>query len=140
MSSGDFMKPKIVIGVVVIIGALIYLIVGSFGDNTLYYMTVKELRSKAKVSPNEGLRINGYVVPSTIKWDPEKIELRFTIAEGQDSLRVYYKGVAPDQLADAQQAVVEGKIGLDGELKATKILLKCPSKYEVKDEKAPTTS
>jgi cytochrome c-type biogenesis protein CcmE len=140
MSSGDFMKPKIVIGVLVIVAALVYLIVGSFGDNTLYYMTVKELRAKARVSPNEGLRVNGYVVPTTIKWDAEKIELRFTIAEGKDSVRVYYKGVAPDQLADAQQAVVEGKMGVDGELKATKILLKCPSKYEVKDEKSPTTS
>lgn len=134
------MKPKIVIGVLVIVAALLYLIVGSFGDNTLYYMTVKELRAKKHISPNEGLRLNGYVVPSTIKWDAEKIELRFTIAEGKDSVRVYYKGVAPDQLADAQQAVVEGKMGVDGELKATKILLKCPSKYEVKDEKSPTTS
>jgi len=134
------MKPKIVIGVLVIVAALVYLIAGSFGDNTLYYMTVKEMRAKGKIAPNEGLRVNGYVVPATIKWDPEKIELRFTIAEGPDSVRVYYKGVAPDQLADAQQAVVEGKLGVDGEIKATKILLKCPSKYEVKDEKAPTTS
>ncbi len=134
------MKPKIVIGVLVIVAALVYLIAGSFGDNTLYYMTVKEMRAKGKIPPNEGLRVNGYVVPATIKWDPEKIELRFTIAEGPDSVRVYYKGVAPDQLADAQQAVVEGKMGVDGEIKATKILLKCPSKYEVQDEKAPTTS
>ncbi len=134
------MKPKIVIGVLVIVAALVYLIAGSFGDNTLYYMTVTEMRATGKIPPNEVLRVNGYVVPATIKWDPEKIELRFTIAEGPDSVRVYYKGVAPDQLADAQQAVVEGKMGVDGEIKATKILLKCPSKYEVQDEKAPTTS
>jgi cytochrome c-type biogenesis protein CcmE len=134
------MKPKIIIGVLIMAAALIYLIVGSFGDSTLYYLTVKELYAKGKRNPNEGLRVNGYVVPSSIKWDPEKIEVRFILADGKDSLRVFYKGVAPDQLADAQQAVVEGKMGGDGELKATKILLKCPSKYEEKKEGAAKPS
>ena len=133
------MKPKIVVGVIVIVAALIYLIVASFSDSTLYYLTVKELNAKGKIPADEGLRVNGYVVPSSIQWDPQKIELRFTLAEDRDSLRVFYRGVAPDQLADAQQAVVEGKIGPNGELVATKILLKCPSKYEAKKQEGGAT-
>jgi len=128
------MKPKIVVGVLIMVAALIYLLVSSFSDSALYYMTVNELYAKATLPVNEGLRVNGYVVPASIRWDADKIELRFILAEGKDSLRVFYHGVAPDQLTEAQQVVVEGKIAGNGELVASKILLKCPSKYEVKKQ------
>ncbi len=126
------MKPKIVIGVTVIIAALLYLIFASFKDNTLYYMTVRELYSQDVLPVNKGLRINGTVVPSSINWNAQKIELAFILSEGKDSLAVVYKGPAPDQLANGQPAVVEGKLDGDGVFHATKITLKCPSKYEAK--------
>jgi len=128
------MKPKIVVGVLIIVAALVYLLISSFSDSALYYMTVKELCARGTIPKNEGLRVNGYVAPSSIRWDADKIELRFILAEGKDSLRVFYHGVSPDQLAEAQQVVVEGKMAANGELLATKILLKCPSKYEAKKQ------
>ncbi|HPN35131.1 MAG TPA: cytochrome c maturation protein CcmE [bacterium] len=128
------MKPKIVAGVVVIIAALAYLFVGSLKNSALYYLTVSELFAQSEFPVNEGLRVNGYVAPASIRWDANKGETRFLLFEGKDSLRVCYKGVAPDQLAEAQQVVVEGKMAANGELAATKILLKCPSKYEVKKQ------
>lgn len=128
------MKVKIVVGVLIIVAALIYLLISSYSDNALYYMTVKELGARGTIPAHEGLRINGTVAPSSIRWNADKIELRFKLAEGEDTLRVLYRGVAPDQLAEAQQVVVEGKLAAKGELVATKILLKCPSKYEVKKQ------
>ena len=126
------MNPKIIIGVTVIVAALVYLIVASFQDNTLYYMTVGELYAQGRMPVDKGLRINGAVDPSSIQWNAQKIELLFTLTEGKDSLRVVYQGPAPDQLADGQQAVVEGKLDAGGVFHATKISLKCPSKYEAK--------
>ena len=125
------MKPKIIIGVIVIVGALGFLIFSGFEDNASYYLTVSELYAKEDITPEDGVRIHGYVDPASIKWDAEAIEVYFDLHESGDTLSVYYKGVKPDQLADAQQVVAEGFLRTDGVFQATKIMLKCPSKYEV---------
>ncbi len=127
------MKPKIIIGVVIIIGALVYLVVSGFQDNASFYLTVSELQAKTDITPEDGLRIQGYVDPESILWDAEKIELYFNMNYEGDTIRVFYKGIKPDQLADAQQVVCEGHLTEDGGFTASKIMLKCPSKYEVDD-------
>ncbi|NLP10152.1 cytochrome c maturation protein CcmE [bacterium] len=128
------MKPKIIGGVVLIVAALTFLMFGSLKDSAMYYLTVSELFAKTEISLKGGLRVNGYVAPASIRWNAKKGETRFLLFEGKDSLRVCYKGVAPDRLADTQQVVVEGRMSSDRELQATKILLKCPSKYEEKKQ------
>ncbi len=125
------MKPKIIIGVVIIVGALAFLIFSGFKDNASYYLTVSELYAKDGITPDDGVRIHGYVDPQTITWDADAIEVYFDLYEENDTLQVYYKGVKPDQLADAQQVVAEGYLREDGVFHANKIMLKCPSKYEV---------
>lgn len=128
------MKPKIIIGVVIIVAVLVYLLVSGFKDSSVYYMTVSEVLSKKSQIQGQGVRVSGYVNPATIDWDAKNIRVRFTMVEGSDSLRVYYDGVKPDQLADAQQVLAEGKLDADGTFHANKLLLKCPSKYEAKLE------
>ncbi len=128
------MKPKIIVGVTIIVAALAYLIIGGFKDNAVYYLTIPELHAKTKLPVGEGLRVTGYVVPQSIDWDANKIELRFAMAEAGDTLNVFYKGIMPDQLAEAQQVVAEGQLDSTHVLVASKLLLKCPSKYEVKDQ------
>jgi cytochrome c-type biogenesis protein CcmE len=125
------MKPKIIIGVVIIVGALAFLIFSGFEDNASYYLTVSELYAKEDITPQDGVRIHGYVDPETIEWNAEAIEVHFDLFEESDTIKVYYKGVKPDQLADAQQVVAEGFLREDGVFQANKIMLKCPSKYEV---------
>ncbi len=128
------MKPKIIIGVVIIIAALAYLLVSGFRESSVYYMTVSEVLEQKGEIQGQGLRVSGYVNPATIDWDAQAIRVSFTMVEGSDSLRVHYNGVKPDQLADAQQVLAEGKLAEDGSFNASKLLLKCPSKYETRLE------
>lgn len=125
------MKPKILIGVVVIVAAISFLIFSGFKDNASYYLTVAELQAKEDLTPEDGVRIHGYVDPATILWDADAIELYFEMHDEGDTVIIYYKGVKPDQLADAQQVLAEGHLRADGVFEANKIMLKCPSKYEV---------
>lgn len=125
------MKPKIIIGVVIIVGALAFLIFSGFEDNASYYLTVSELYAKDNITSQDGVRIHGYVDPETIIWNSNDIEVYFDLYEESDTIKVFYKGVKPDQLADAQQVVAEGHLRDDGVFEANKIMLKCPSKYEV---------
>ncbi|MBN1998940.1 cytochrome c maturation protein CcmE [candidate division KSB1 bacterium] len=128
------MKPKIVIGVGLIVLLLGYFIFGSLNKGTtVYYLTVSELIAKQPKPVGENLRISGVAVPVSIYYDPDKIQLRFTLADSSDTLNVLYNGPAPDQLADAQQVVVEGVLDSLGVFQAGKVLLKCPSKYETSE-------
>lgn len=126
------MKPKIIIGVVLIIAALAFLIFSGFKDNASYYLTVSELAARPEITPEDGVRIHGYVDPATIKWDAHALEVYFKLFDQGDTLQIFYRGVKPDQLADAQQVVAEGHLRPDGVFHADRILLKCPSKYEIK--------
>ena len=127
------MKPKIVIGVGIVIVALIFLIFSGFKETAMYYLTIPEVNAQETKYAGQGVRISGYVVPESIDWNAEKIELKFTMEEDGDSLDVYYKSIMPDQLAEAQQIIVEGVMDSSQVLNAERILLKCPSKYEAMD-------
>ncbi len=126
------MNRKIIIGVMVILLALVYLIVGGVRDSAVYYVTVSELYENGQPTDNRGYRVTGRVVPESIHWNPDSLTLLFTLHQGGDSLKVIYHDMMPDQLADAQQAVVEGRWDGNQSFIAQKILLKCPSKYEIK--------
>jgi cytochrome c-type biogenesis protein CcmE len=126
------MNRKIIIGVTVILLALVYLIVGGVRDSAVYYVTVSELYENGQPTDTRGYRVTGRVVPESIYWNPDSLTLLFTLQQGGDSLKVIYHDMMPDQLADAQQAVVEGHWDGNRSFTAQKILLKCPSKYEIK--------
>ena len=128
------MKPKIVIGVGVIVLALIFLIYSGMKHTSLYYLTVPELYAKGDGIVSQGGRVSGDVVPGSIDWNPSAVELHFAMYEAEDTLQVFHKGLMPDQLAEAQQVVVEGHLDSTGVFQATTLMTKCPSKYEAESE------
>ncbi|MDZ7725745.1 MAG: cytochrome c maturation protein CcmE [candidate division KSB1 bacterium] len=124
------MNLKIFIGLIIIIGAASFLIFSGVRDTFVYYTTISEL--KAKDMPDErGIRVSGTIDPSSIRWQPDSLELYFKLTENDDTLEVYYHGAIPDQLSTAQVVVAEGRLN-GHNFKASKLLLKCPSKYEQK--------
>jgi cytochrome c-type biogenesis protein CcmE len=126
------MNLKVAAGIVIIIAAFVYLIVGGLQKTAVYYMTVSELKAEENKYIDQGVRINGHVAPESIDWNDTEIRVSFHLTEGTDTLKVIYNNILPDQLADAQQVVTEGILDSSGVLQASKIFLKCPSKYEAK--------
>jgi len=149
------MRPKFIVGGLLIVAAIVYLIVSSTQANAQYFVTVDELRAKGTQAVGQTLRISGAVIGDTISYDPKTLILKFTIAnvpgttkevDAQgglakvlhdavtDPLRsrldVVYNGARPDLLRDEAQAILTGKVGADGVFYASELLLKCPSKYQ----------
>lgn len=125
------MKLKIVIGVGLILGALIFLIVDGLRSSTAYYLTVSELVARGEQNSERTIRVHGFADPASIRYDASGRHLAFRLFTDQDTVAVTYRGSKPDQLANAQEVVLEGKL-VDGSFRASKIMLKCPSKYESK--------
>lgn len=107
-----------------------YLIVSSTRGATVYALTIHELKSRGQAAYDQGVRVGGTVDGQSIRWDDQRMLLSFSLVDGADSLHVQYQGSQPDMFRDGAEALVEGRFQPAGVFEATKLLLKCPSKYE----------
>lgn len=128
------MNKKLVVGIILIAGALLYLVATGLGSSSVYYITVSELKAKAPSIYGKTVRVAGKVVEGSIQWDPQTLTLTFEIADESGKLPVIYYGPRPDMLRDGAEAVVEGRYTQEGVFKVNPkgLLLKCPSKYQEK--------
>lgn len=121
---------KFLIGGLIILIALGHLMFSGLKDWGIYYLTVSEFRAKEQEMLGERVRVNGEVVPDSVVWDAESSTARFTLADGEASLPVVYKGIVPDLLfLPGASAVVEGEYNSQGFFEASTLLTKCPSRY-----------
>ena len=127
------MKPKFVVGGLVIAAALVYMIYAGVTQSSVYFVTPSEL----KASPVTGkvYRLGGLVAPGSLKWDARTLALTFTLTDGQASIPVHHKGTAPDLFGEGRGAVVEGTLTADGSVKATQILAKHSEEYKAPHDK-----
>ncbi len=95
--------------------------------NASPYVTIAE----AKRLDGSNLHVAAEIDKSTLRAVTGK-EVRFTVfEEGGDRLNVVYDGPPPSNMGEAAQVVVIGGMR-NGEFHATKMLLKCPTKYQGK--------
>ena len=126
-------KLKFIIAIVIIVGALSYLVFSGVKDTMVYYLTIDELQAKVPDIYGERVRVSGTVVPGTIVKDNTG-KLEFQITDGNKKIDIKYSGIIPDIFADDVEAVVEGSYAQDKVFNADVLLAKCPTKYE-SDEK-----
>jgi len=143
------MNAKFIIGGVVIIGAVVFLIFSAVQSSAQYAYTVGDLLEKqaALADSKASLRVSGFVIGDSIKYDPKAMTLSFDIVETHEELaapqrilHVVADGhVKPDLLQHEAQATLTGKLGSDGDFYLAQggdsLLLKCPTRYE---ESVPT--
>lgn len=110
-----------------LIGLSAWLFVGTV---TPYTTDFNEARS------GKEFQVNGKIDKETIKTveSDGKIKHHFAINDGKgDILPIVYDGLLPQNFAHADTAVAIGKWN-GKEFEATQVLVKCPSKYEEKNE------
>ena len=122
-------KIKFIVAIILIGGALSYLVFAGVKDTMVYYLTVSELEEKVPSIYGDRVRVSGNVVPGTINTDKTG-NLYFSITDGENTVDVSYKGIVPDIFRDDVEAVVEGNYDEDRVFKADILLAKCPTKYE----------
>ncbi|HEX9970450.1 MAG TPA: cytochrome c maturation protein CcmE [bacterium] len=127
------MNKKLIIGGLIIVIVVAFLFWSGMKDSSVYFLTVEEFFAQIDQMEGKGTRINGDIVPGSIKWDAPNLLLTFQLTDGNNVLNVRHKGVAPDTFQEGLSVVVEGKYE-NGIFNATQIMTKCPSKYEAKRE------
>ncbi len=131
-------RTKFLVGGLIILVAVGYLIVSSFGSSAQYFLTVAELRGKGASIVGDDVRISGIVVGDSIMYDSQTLRLEFSVVDNLEDqsnpLHVIYYGPKPDLMQHEAQAIIEGVWNQDGAFyahdRADSLLLKCPTRYE----------
>ena len=127
------MKKKYLVGVIILVLAVGYLFYLSFSSSVSYYVTVSEFFSKGTELYDTNVRVAGKILDSPINWNAEDLTLRFTITEGGKNMTVIYRGAKPNGFKAGSSILVEGKYHSDGAFRASQLIMKCPSKYELEE-------
>ncbi|MDD1675106.1 MAG: cytochrome c maturation protein CcmE [Methanomicrobiales archaeon] len=90
------------------------------------YLTV----SQAAVYPGD-VEKEVQILATLSSWSfDDRGAMYLDITDGNSSMEVYYTGVPPQSLQKGQKIVAIGLLDSDHSMNATRILTKCPSKYE----------
>ena len=127
---------KFTVGGTIVAVAIGYLAYGGIQKAALYYLTVSELKERGpSETSGEMVRVNGTVLDESLQYDYETENLYFTITDGKNKLPIIYQGVSPDTFGPGTEVVLEGRYESEDIFEASKLMAKCPSKYEIQEEK-----
>ena len=124
------MKKRYLIGGGIILIAIASLLYLSFGSSVSYYLTISEFYDRSTELIDTNVRLAGKVADTSIDWDPDNVELTFTLTESGKDMPVIYHGTRPSGFKEGSNILAEGKYYSDGIFRASLLILKCPSKYE----------
>ncbi|CAD6494741.1 MAG: Cytochrome c-type biogenesis protein CcmE [Candidatus Argoarchaeum ethanivorans] len=121
-------KQRIILSAVVVVALLVYAGFTSFSSEQLaYYQTVTEVVSGGDIE--RPVNINGIIVEDSTIRVQETQTLKFKITDNESTVDVVYKGILPNNYKEGISIVVTGTYH-DNVVHASKLTLKCPSKYE----------
>ena len=142
---------QIAIGALVVAGLLgWYGYTNLGGESFTYYQTLAEFKAAGAPSPDQGLRVHGYVSTASIERNINEKQVRFVVqndpphaaaAASDTRLMVVYRSLeTPDLFKDGAEVVVEGRVqgrGADAIFVADNVMAKCPSKFQAQAEGQP---
>lgn len=99
--------------------------IGTFSSSLTPYVSFAQAKSL-----HNNIQIRGMLVPDSITYIEKGKVLTFKLRDDSgEQVGVLYHGIRPDGFAQASSVVAIGTYQ-DGQFHATKILVKCPSKYQ----------
>jgi cytochrome c-type biogenesis protein CcmE len=116
------------------IGAFAYLLLGGIGENIVYFLTPEELLAKGTAAVERPVRLGGQVVPGSVQWDAEKLDLSFKVTGGTQEITVHSKGAPPQMFAPGIGVVVEGKWRKDGVFESDNLMVKHSEEYKAPEK------
>ncbi|TFG28466.1 cytochrome c maturation protein CcmE [Candidatus Thorarchaeota archaeon] len=109
---------------VITIGFVAFQLLNTFGD---VYVSVDAVTAEPDVYMGRTLQVKGFLQPGSLSVTSENVTL--VIAGNTTTLLVILIGELPDMI-DGQEIVAVGSLESATILRATNILVQCPSKYE----------
>ena len=114
--------------VLVIVGLASFLILKSFQDNLLYYLTPSEVAA-GKAPEDREFRVGGLVVVGSFYREEGSLTSEFTLTDGAATVSVNYKGILPDLFREGQGIIARGMFNNTRVFVASEVLAKHDENY-----------
>ena len=118
------MKPKYIIGAVIIVAFIIFATL-SLRESLTPYVSLAEAQQTDAVVQVKGKRVGG---SEYFDMEQKLFKFKMTDDTGQE-FNVTYPGVKPSNFEQATEVIAIGRF-TSGQFEAEQILVKCPSKYQ----------
>lgn len=135
-------RAKLIIALIVVVGTLGLLIRTAVTKASTFYVTVAQLYQEGPSALHEQSTVSGTIIGSTVQWSPESSVLHFSIQDnkGGRALPVVFHGTRPDDFSNNWPVIVTGTMQSGGTFQASKLLIKCPSKYNAAKQQTYSAS
>ena len=128
-------RGKLLIAMVVLVGALGYFAFMAFEGATVYYYTVGEMNDIGQTPEGKMVRVSGKLIPDTFYRGDGSTLAEFSLTDGTETMIANHVGVLPDLFFnDHSEIILEGTYGADGVFQSENVIVKCPSKYVAEEE------
>ncbi|MFC4639579.1 cytochrome c maturation protein CcmE [Deinococcus hohokamensis] len=126
-----------VLGVAALLGLSGFIAFGNLGRSLEYFVTPTEYQQQAAQLQGRPVRIGGLV--RAVQYNPQSLELRFTVTDGGASFPVQYRGAVSELFKENQGVVVRGEF--QGQtFHARELIVKHSEQYNVPKTQAELKS
>jgi cytochrome c-type biogenesis protein CcmE len=123
-------KIGLLIAAVVVLSGFAYLLYGGIGESIVYFLTPSELQAKGDAVYGTPVRLGGQVVPGSVVWKADVLDLRFQMTDGKHVVPVHAKKAPPQMFRDGMGVVVEGKMARSGVFESSNLMVKHSNEYQ----------
>ena len=135
--SGRRRSLGLTLGLIVVLSGFGYLVYGGIGDNLVYFVTPGELLAKGAQAYDKPIRLGGQVMPGTMQWDAEAVDLRFTLQDEDGRVVVHSTNAPPAMFREGQGVIVEGRLDRSGVFESTSVMVKHSNEYRPPEDGHP---
>jgi cytochrome c-type biogenesis protein CcmE len=117
-----FLRPRVVVAVAVIVGALGWIVFAALRSNLAYYRTPTDVAGEGSAAVGQSIRLGGLVQPGSLCAQGRTV--RFVVTDLRTELGVVTSSAVPQLFAEGRGIVAEGRLEGDGLFHADDILVK----------------
>ena len=126
-------RAAIIGGAVAAVGVAAALVLNALNSNIALYVTPSEIAA-GKAPKDQAFRIGGMVRDGSLRRD--NLTVHFVLTDMVKDIPVAYTGILPDLFKEGKGAVVQGRLGADGNFVASEVLAKHDENYMPPEAKA----
>lgn len=119
-------RAAIVAGGVAVVGVAAALVLNALNSNIALYVTPSDVVA-GKSPQGQAFRIGGMVKDGSLRRD--NLTVHFVVTDLAKDIPVSYTGILPDLFKEGKGAVVQGRLGPDGNFTASEVLAKHDENY-----------
>jgi cytochrome c-type biogenesis protein CcmE len=119
-------RAAVIGGALAAVGIAAALVLNALNSNIALYVTPSEVAA-GKAPQGQAFRIGGLVKEGSLKRD--NLTVHFLVTDLAQDIAVSYTGILPDLFKEGKGAVVQGRLGGDGNFTASEVLAKHDENY-----------